>query len=71
MLHWYASMGRETVILLSLAVILLAGFLLTRLTRLFRLPNVTGYILAGILIGEVAFTMNKAKEGSDGSGTAD
>ena len=51
MLHWYASMGRETVILLSLAVILLAGFLLTRLTRLFRLPNVTGYILAGILIG--------------------
>lgn len=30
---------------------LLAGFLLTRLTKLAKLPNVTGYIIAGILIG--------------------
>lgn len=40
-----------TTILLSLAVILFAGFLLTRLTKRVSLPNVTGYILAGILIG--------------------
>ena len=33
--------------------------------------NAVWVILAGILIGEVAFTMNKAKEESDGSGTAD
>ncbi len=30
---------------------LFSGFLMTRLTKLARLPNVTGYILAGILIG--------------------
>jgi Kef-type K+ transport system membrane component KefB len=41
----------ETLILLSLASILLAGFILTRLTKLVKLPNVTGYILAGVLIG--------------------
>ncbi len=40
-----------TTTLLSISIILLAGFLLTRLTKLAKLPNVTGYILAGILIG--------------------
>src|SRR5690554_6626535 len=30
---------------------LFAGFLLTRLTKMAKLPNVTGYILAGVLIG--------------------
>lgn len=38
-------------ILLSLALILLSGFVLTRLTKRLKLPDVTGYILAGILIG--------------------
>jgi len=38
-------------IILSLAAMLTAGFLVTRITKLFRLPNVTGYIIAGILIG--------------------
>ncbi len=40
-----------TAILLTLAVILLSGFLVTRLTKLLKLPNVSGYIIAGILIG--------------------
>jgi len=40
-----------TIVLLSLSVILLAGFLLTRITKLAKLPNVTGYIVSGILIG--------------------
>ncbi len=40
-----------TTVLLSLSIIMLAGFLLTRLTKLARLPNVTGYIISGILIG--------------------
>ncbi len=40
-----------TIVLLSLSVILLAGFLLTRITKLAKLPNVTGYITAGVLIG--------------------
>lgn len=40
-----------TAILLSLAIILLAGFLMTRITKLLKLPNVSGYIIAGIIIG--------------------
>lgn len=38
-------------VLLSLAIILFSGFLMTRITKKLRLPDVTGYILAGILIG--------------------
>ncbi len=49
--EFLSKMNDTTVILLSLAVILLAGFLLTRLTKLARLPNVTGYIVAGVIIG--------------------
>ncbi len=37
--------------ILSISIILLAGFLMTRITKKFRLPNVTAYIVAGILIG--------------------
>ena len=35
-------------VLLGVAILLTAGFLMTRLTRRLHLPNVTGYILAGI-----------------------
>ena len=38
-------------VLLGVAILLTAGFLMTRLTRRLYLPNVTGYILAGILVG--------------------
>ncbi len=38
-------------IIIALAVMLLGGFLLTRVTKLLRLPNVTGYIISGVLIG--------------------
>lgn len=38
-------------VILSLAAMLLAGFLATRVTKKLRLPNVTGYILAGVAIG--------------------
>ncbi len=46
-----SQLNDTTIILLSLSVILLAGFLLTRITKLAKLPNVTGYIIAGVLIG--------------------
>lgn len=36
---------------LCLAIILLSGFLLTRLTKLLKLPNVTAYIFTGVLLG--------------------
>lgn len=38
-------------VIISVALMLLSGFLMTRLTNLLRLPNVTAYIIAGILIG--------------------
>ena len=40
-----------TQVIVSLSIIISVGFLMTRLTKLAKLPNVTGYILAGILIG--------------------
>lgn len=51
MFHIDALPGSSAQVVLSLAVMLFAGFLMTRLTKLARLPNVTGYILAGVLIG--------------------
>ena len=44
-------------VIVSMAVMLLAGFLMTRVTKKLRLPNVTGYILAGILIGPCCLNM--------------
>lgn len=38
-------------IIISVAAMLLSGYLMTRITRLLKLPNVTAYILAGIIIG--------------------
>lgn len=40
-----------TTILCSLSIMLFAGFLLTRLSKLLKLPYVSGYIISGILIG--------------------
>jgi len=50
-LNILANLNDTTIVLLSLSAILLVGFLLTRITKLAKLPNVTGYIIAGILIG--------------------
>lgn len=53
---WYpfVSLTREPTILLTLALILTGGFALTRLTKRIGAPSVSGYILAGILIGPYA-----------------
>lgn len=40
-----------TQIIVSVSIIMAVGFFMTRLTKLAKLPNVTGYIIAGILIG--------------------
>ena len=37
------------------------GYLMTRITRKFKLPNVTGYILAGILMGPYCLDMVPVK----------
>lgn len=39
------------VVIISIAIMLICGFLMTRITKKLRLPNVTAYIIAGILIG--------------------
>lgn len=55
--NFQIELGSATIILLSLSAILLAGFLLTRFTKLVKLPNVTGYIIAGMLIGPHALNI--------------
>ncbi len=47
----------STAIIVSAALMLTAGFFMTRLTQMAKLPNVTGYILAGILLGPNCFQM--------------
>ena len=51
MKEFYNNLDEATLVLCSLSIILFAGFLLTRLTKRLHLPNVSGYILAGVLIG--------------------
>ena len=54
-MHWFNDLisGTSTVaqIIISIAIMFLFGLLLIRLTKLAKLPNVTGYIIAGIIIG--------------------
>lgn len=45
------SMSPTASVIISIAFMLFFGFAMTRITKLLRLPNVTAYILTGILIG--------------------
>lgn len=50
----YERLGTQSnvaVIIISVAIMLMCGFLMTRVTKMLRLPNVTAYIIVGILIG--------------------
>lgn len=47
-------------VIIAVALMLMGGFLATRLTKRLRLPNVTGYIVAGILMGP--FCLNLVPE---------
>ena len=38
-------------IIISVALMLITGFAMTRITKRLRLPNVTAYILSGVLLG--------------------
>lgn len=52
--EFYNSLGgpnSASVIIISIGIMLLGGFLATRITKLLRLPNVTAYILIGICLG--------------------
>ena len=54
-------------VIISIALMLFSGFLMTRLTKLLRLPNVTAYILAGILLGPYCldFVPQRIIDGTD------
>lgn len=45
------NFSSESTILLAISIILFMGFFSTRAAKLVRLPKVSGYILAGIIIG--------------------
>ena len=51
MVEFISQLNEETGVLLTLSIILFAGFIMTRLTHTLNMPKVSGYILAGILIG--------------------
>ncbi len=51
MLAFFAQLNPETRILMVLSLILFSGFIMTRLTNTLNLPKVSGYIMAGVLIG--------------------
>ena len=40
-----------TTVIIPIALMLFLGFTMTRITKQLKLPNVTAYILTGILIG--------------------
>lgn len=50
----YLYINRPAAIMVVLSALLFGGFLVTRLTKRAKLPNVTGYILAGIGLGPCA-----------------
>jgi Kef-type K+ transport system membrane component KefB len=49
--HHLITIHSTTATILLVALILGMGFLMTRLTKLLKMPHVTGYLFAGILIG--------------------
>ncbi len=51
----------NTRIVMALAIMLLSGFGLTRITKLMHLPNVTAYIVSGVLIGPYGLDLIPSK----------
>ena len=51
---FYAQLAESSptaMVIIAISVMLFAGFAMTRITKLLKLPNVTAYIIAGIIIG--------------------
>ncbi|WP_343208075.1 cation:proton antiporter [Anaerolentibacter hominis] len=57
MTDFYTNLNHVSVVLISLSIILFSGFLVTRITKRLKLPNVSGFIIAGILIGPYVFKL--------------
>ncbi len=52
-----SGMSPGATIILSVALMLFTGFAVTRITKRLRLPNVTAYILTGLLLGPYALDL--------------
>ena len=50
-MNWIEGQSQVAVTIISIALMLAIGFLMTRITKKFKLPNVTAYIIGGILSG--------------------
>lgn len=48
---WMDGTSPVARVIISIALMLFSGFAMTRLTKKLKLPNVTAYILAGVLLG--------------------
>ena len=51
MLTFITRMDSVSQIVISVAIMIFSGFIFTRITKKLRLPNVTAYLFAGIIIG--------------------
>ncbi len=49
--HTLEQVSQGSAVIISVSLMLFLGFLMTRVTKLLKLPNVTAYIVTGILIG--------------------
>ena len=47
----FGNMSSAASVIISVALMLFGGFAMTRLTKRLKLPNVTAYIIAGIILG--------------------
>lgn len=51
------GLSSVSIIIISTSLMLFCGFAMTRITKLLKLPNVTAYIIAGILLGPYCLNM--------------
>ena len=51
MLDFISRMDNVSQVVISIAIMIFSGFLFTRVTKKLKLPNVTAYLFAGIVIG--------------------
>jgi Kef-type K+ transport system membrane component KefB len=64
---FYSNISPTATVIIAISIMLFGGFAMTRLTKLLKLPNVTAYILVGILIGPFCLNIVPATviEGTD------
>ena len=64
---FYQNISTTAQVIIAVSIMLFSGFALTRVTKLMKLPNVTAYIVAGILIGPFCLNLvpDNVIEGTD------